>query len=99
MSASKVFLLIWGAHAPRVLVAAPSPQHLLSLYNESERNPSPRWRDAIASTRGACAPQIASNNVKHQIVISSCLRPRLRTRRRRRRPGLFADLPPAAELA
>jgi len=43
-SAGKVFLLIWGAHAPRVLVAAPSPQHLLSLYNEFGDNPNPRWR-------------------------------------------------------
>src|SRR5438477_11815927 len=40
---------IWGAHAPRVLIAAPPPQ-----------SSNPKVRDgegAIASTRGACAPR------------------------------------------
>jgi hypothetical protein len=43
--------LIWGAHAPRVLIAAPSPQ---------SSSKSSRSRGAIASTRGRVrSPEIA----------------------------------------
>ena len=91
-SATHAFASIRGAHAPRVLVSAPSPRRTfqdfieikstskLGLFASNRRHkpgksfgpkgtwqsshnflapmfiPSSRWRDAIASTRAACAP-------------------------------------------
>jgi hypothetical protein len=55
--------LLWGAHAPRVLVAVPRRNELVSRSHIQQQPKSKeKVRDvegAIASTRGACAPQIA----------------------------------------
>ena len=44
-----------GAHASHVLISA-SRRNRLLLHER--RKKSPRWRDAIANTRDACATQI-----------------------------------------
>ena len=46
----------WGAHAPRVLLSAPSPKALVD--SESAHPEKVREREgALASTRGASAPR------------------------------------------
>ena len=68
-----------GAHAPRVLVSAPSPKRTsragagLVALEEKVRD----GEGAIASTRGACAPQNsprASSNTAHSLNVPRFLR-------------------------
>src|SRR5204862_5933551 len=63
---------VWGAHAPRVLIAAPR-------RNASKRKVSD-GEGAIASTRGACAPQILN-------TLTRCNSPSARAFRARRFPS------------
>src|SRR5437867_1499418 len=59
---------IWGAHVPRVLLPAPSPEASWDVLVETdvlENSGAPEWlrRGASACTRGACAPRLTSKRI------------------------------------
>jgi hypothetical protein len=51
--------MLWGAHAPRVQISAPSPKCFACNQREDVRlyNKVRDREDALASTRDACAPR------------------------------------------
>src|SRR5438067_7505761 len=69
--------VIWGTHAPRVLVLAPSPKRSFLFLREVHAG-----EGAGTSTRGACAPQITESATR-----------RIQRSIRRRSAGLRAITP------
>ena len=56
--------MFWGAHAPRVLVSAPRRNQLGTAPKGRALSGKKKVRDdegVIASTRGACAPQMRAS--------------------------------------